>query len=127
MFKEEPLEKKDVPVVLSEEQRRARINKALGYPVTFNDFSQCVFEKYQVDLIKTNNASFYPTSDNSGRGIEATAVRRGGTLRAAITHGIVTGITLEQADNLKPYIVTWLADEIRAHVLQVVTGPTDPN
>ena len=111
----------------TEEQRRARINKALGYPVMFNDFSQNTFEKYQVDIIKTNNDSFYPVNDNSGRGIEATSVRRGGTLRAAIVHGILTGMTLEQAGNLKPYIVTWLADEIRLHVVSVVSAPTDPN
>lgn len=117
----------EVKPILTEEQRRARINKALGYPVNFHDFSQNALEKYQVDIIKTNNASFYPMSDNSGRGVEATSVRRGGTLRAAITHGIVTGITLEQANNLKPYIVTWLADEIRIHVVRVVNGPTDPN
>lgn len=117
----------DEKLQLTEEQRRARINKALGYPVMFNDFNQNTFEKYQVDIIKNNNESFYPVSDNSGRGIEATSVRRGGTLRAAITHGILTGMTLEQAGNLKPYIVTWLADEIRLHVVNVVSAPTDPN
>jgi hypothetical protein len=112
---------------MTEEQRRVRIIKALGYPVFFNDFSQTILEKYQVDIIKTNNASFYPVDGDSSRGIEATAVRRGGTLRAAIEHGILTGITQQQAADLAPYIVTWLADEIRAHVLKIVSGPTDPN
>lgn len=113
--------------VLTEEQRRARINKALGSPITYHDFSQATFEKYQVDIIKNNNASFYPISDDSSRGIEATAVRRGGTVRAAIAYGIITGITSEQAQELTPYIVTWLADEIRLHVVNIVSGPTDPN
>lgn len=117
----------EVKPILTEEQRRARINKALGYPVTFNDFSQNTFEKYQVDIIKNNNETFYPMSDNSGRGIEATAGRRGGTVRTAIVHGIITGISLEKVDHLKPYIVTWLADEIRIHVINVVSEPTDPN
>ncbi len=115
------------PEALSLEQLMEKINKALGYMVMLNDFSQATFEKYQVDIIKNNNASFYPVAENSSRGIEATAVRRGGTLRTAIIHNILSGMTLEQADGLKPYIVTWLADAIRMHVVQVVNGPTDPN
>lgn len=118
---------KQEPKELTEEERRARIEKALGYPVSYNDFNQTVFEKYQVDIIRNNNEAFYSLTDGSGRGVEATAVQRGGTVRAAIAHGILTGITQEQCAALKPYVVRWLADEIKLHVLKVVEGPTDPN
>lgn len=97
------------------------------YGITFElkDFNQEQFEIYQPAAIAASKRAY--TEFESGTGITATAVVRGETVRAAISAGILSGIKVEEVGKLKPYIVTWIADEVRDHVKKVVSEPIDPN
>jgi len=89
------------------------------------DFSQKKFESYQLAVLKASKEAYVAFSDDSG--VSASAVVRGQTVREAIRFEIIRGIEMKDVDEMKPYVVTWLADVIQAHVKEVTTAPTDPN
>jgi len=95
--------------------------------VILNDFSQKQFEAFQMGAIVASRDSFVAFNSSTHDGVSATAMVRGQTVRKAIETGILTGITVEQVDGLKPYVVAWLADEVQKHVKFVTTAPVDPN
>lgn len=97
------------------------------FGITFHlhDFSQKVFETYQKAVILASKESFVSFSDKEG--VSATASVRGETVRVAIKTGILSGLSVDDVNGLKPYVVSWIADEVRAHVTAVTTAPPDPN
>jgi hypothetical protein len=99
--------------------------KKFDIEIELRDFTQAEFEKYQPLVIKASRAA-YVEFDN-GAGVSATSVIRGETVRAAIVTGFLTGVTVEQVAGMKPYVVTWIADEVAKHVKKVTTEPIDPN
>ncbi len=98
-----------------------------GVSIELFDFSQKMFELYQMAVIKASRDAYVSFSDSNGAGVSAQAVVRGETVRKAIQFEIIKGIEIKDVDTLKPYVVTWLADEIQAHVKKVTTAPPDPN
>lgn len=101
--------------------------KRFDLSLSLQDFSQGQFEKYQIETIKASRDAYVLFTDQ-GSGVTASAKVRGEVVRSAIRNGIISvGITPEEVDGLKPYLVEWLADEIRKHVTQVTTAPADPN
>lgn len=96
-----------------------------GLDVHMHDFSQKQFEQYQKETIKASRDAYFAFSDSNG--VTASAFVRGETVRTAIRLEIISVLTIEEVDNLKPYIVTWIADELRKHVTDVTTEPADPN
>lgn len=108
----------DMPVIDTKEK--------YGVAIHLHDFGQAVFEQYQTETIKASRDAFFQFSQE-GAGVTATAAVRGKTVRTAIRLKIVTGITAEDVDSMKPYIVEWLADMIKAHVVSIVSAPADPN
>lgn len=93
--------------------------------VNFHDFNQSVFEDYQLTTVKAAQAAFFQFGSD-GSGVTAQSHVRGVTVRTAIRLKIVSGVTLKEANDLKPYVVDWMADEIKKHVANVVTPPVDP-
>jgi hypothetical protein len=98
-----------------------------GVTVAFHDFGQAQFEQYQEAAVRAARDAFYLFSGSDGAGVTATAKVRGETVRAALRTGILSGLTLEEVGGLKPYVVEWIADLLRAHVTHVTTAPPDPN
>jgi hypothetical protein len=96
-----------------------------GLTCTLHDFGQKVFEQYQLSTMKASRDAFVKFDGEVG--VSASASVRGETVRAALKHGILSGITNEDIDQAKPYAIAWLADEIKAHVIAVTTEPADPN
>jgi hypothetical protein len=96
-----------------------------GVTINLHDFGQTVFEEYQTRTIKAGQEAFYEFS--GGQGVTATAFVRGMTVRTALSLGILSGIETKDIADMKPFIVTWIADEIKAHVTRVVSEPADPN
>lgn len=96
-----------------------------GIDAHFHDFSQKQFEQYQKETIKASRDAYFAFSESNG--VSAVAVVRGETVRAAIRFEILTGLTLDEVNSLKPYVVEWIADEVRKHVTLVTTAPADPN
>jgi len=96
-----------------------------GVALSLCDFSQLQFEKYQEETIKAAKAAYISFSPDTG--VSATAMVRGETVRSAIRNKIVANFEVADVDGLKPYLVEWMADEIRKHVTQVTTAPADPN
>lgn len=97
-----------------------------GLKVNLHDFSQVIFERFQEATVKATRDAFYKFNDTD-RGVTATAVQRGEMVRAAIKFEVISGLTAEQVNDLKPYVVTWLANEIQNHVIAITTAPADPN
>ncbi len=97
------------------------------YDVTLNlhDFGQSVFEDYQLTTVKAARDAFFQFGAD-GAGVSAQSHVRGVTVRTAIRLKIVSGVTLKEVNDLKPYVVDWMADEIKKHVTNVVTPPVDP-
>jgi acetate kinase len=96
-----------------------------GLTINLHDFSQAQFEEYQPQVIKAAKLAY--TEFDGGTGVSASSVTRGETVRAAVKAGFLTGVTVEEIGELKPYVVEWLADQVRDHVKKVTTAPTDPN
>lgn len=96
-----------------------------GVKVNFHDFSQRQFETYQKETIKASRDAYFSFSESNG--VTASAFVRGETVRAAIQCEIISGLSAAEVNDLKPYVVTWIADELRKHVTAVTTAPTDPN
>ena len=99
-----------------------------GVTMSLHDFGQSVFEDYQLTTVKAAQAAFFQFGSD-GSGVTAQSHVRGVTVRTAIRLKIVSGVTLEEINNLKPYVVDWMADEIKKHVTNVVKPPvdSDPN
>lgn len=97
-----------------------------GYTINFHDFGQAVFENYQLKTVKAQQQAFFEFASN-GQGVRATAVERGETVRSALSLGIISGITANEIAEMKPYVVEWIAEQIRKHVAEVVNTPADPN
>lgn len=98
-----------------------------GITICLRDFSQKTFEQYQLAVIKASRAAFVQFSETTNDGVSATAYVRGETVREAIRHEIVSGLEIKEVDDLKPYVVSWLANVIQVHVKNVTTAPPDPN
>ncbi len=96
-----------------------------GIKINLHDFSQKSFETFQKKTIEASSVAFVAFSEREG--VTAVAVVRGETVRVAITTGILSGLSVEDVNELKPYVVAWIADEVRAHVTAVTTAPPDPN
>ena len=110
---------------LTQEERRAKINKALGCEVIYNDFSQAQFEKYQKATLIATRAAY--VAFESGGGGTADAELRGESVREALRLGILSGFEVEKIGELKPYVVNWMAEELKAHVISITTEPISPN
>ncbi len=100
-------------------------DKKFGLAVNFHDFGQKMFEQYQNAFLQASKEAYYAFSPTGG--VSAQASIRGETVRAAIQFGIISGIDVKEVDQMKPYVVEWLANQIQAHVKSVVTAPADPN
>lgn len=103
-----------------------REEEKYGVKVEFRDFGQSAFETYQLTAVKASQHAFFSFGQD-GTGVTAQAHVRGESVRAALRLKIVTGVTLEQVASMKPYIVEWIADELKKHIAQVVSAPADPN
>jgi hypothetical protein len=99
--------------------------KKYGVSINLHDFGQAVFEEYQLSTLKASQTAFFQFGSD-GTGVTAQAHVRGVTVRTAVRLKIVTGITLDELESMKPYVVDWMADEIKKHVKNVVTPPVDP-
>ncbi len=97
-----------------------------GITIHLHDFTQGVFSKYQKTTIQASKDA-YVAFNTSGVGVTATAEVRGESVKAAINLGILSGLRLKDVDELKPYVVNWIADELSKHVKAVTTEPADPN
>lgn len=97
-----------------------------GVSINLHDFGQDVFEKYQMETIKAARDAFFQFGGD-GAGVTAQARVRGETVRTAIRLKILSGIQLADLTDMKPYVVDWIADEIKKHVTSVVMAPNDPN
>lgn len=97
-----------------------------GIKINLHDFNQGAFVKYQKATIEASKDA-YVVFNNSGVGVSATAEVRGESVKAAINLEILTGIKPEEVDELKSYVVNWIADELAKHVKAVTTEPADPN
>ncbi len=99
-----------------------------GVTMSLHDFGQSVFEDYQLTTVKAAQAAFFQFGSD-GSGVTAQSHVRGVTVRTALRLKIVSGVTLKEVNDLKPYVVDWMADEIKKHVANVVTPPvdSDPN
>lgn len=97
-----------------------------GVSITLHDFGQGAFEKYQMETIKAAREAFFQFSED-GTGVTAQARVRGETVRVALRNKIISGIQLADVADMKPYVVDWMAEEIKKHVNNVVTAPNDPN
>lgn len=95
-----------------------------GVTMSLHDFGQSVFEDYQLTTVKAAQAAFFQFGSD-GSGVTAQSHVRGVTVRTALRLKIVSGVTLEEINDLKPYVVDWMADEIKKHVTNVVTPPVD--
>ncbi len=98
-----------------------------GVSITLHDFGQNTFETYQMETIKAARQAFFQFSAETGQGVTAQARVRGETVRTAIRLKILSGVQLSDLSDMKPYVVDWIAEEIKKHVSNVVTAPTDPN
>lgn len=107
----------EMPVMDSKEKYGVRVN--------LHDFGQATFEDYQIATLKASRHAFFQFGAD-GSGVTANAHVRGETVRVAIRLKIVTGVTVDEVKDMKPYVVEWLAGEISQHVKQVVTAPADP-
>jgi hypothetical protein len=96
-----------------------------GITGELKDFSQAQYEVFQPLVHQGSKAAYMPIDGTPG--LTAVAVVRGATCRAAITAGILTGITEEQIGAMKPPAVRWLSNEIEKHVRSVTTPVDDPN
>jgi hypothetical protein len=97
-----------------------------GYSITLHDFGQTKFETYQMETLKAARQAFFQFSDD-GQGVTAQARVRGETVRVALRLKIISGIELSDLEDMKPYVVEWIAEEIKKHVTNVATAPSDPN
>lgn len=97
-----------------------------GVSINLHDFGQSTFEQYQMETIKAARDAFFQFGGD-GTGVTAQARVRGTTVRVALRHKIISGIEIEKVGDMKPYVVDWIADEIKKHVTNVVTAPNDPN
>jgi len=97
-----------------------------GIKINLHDFNQGAFAKYQKATIEASKDA-YVAFNNSGVGISATAEVRGESVKVAINLGILSGVGLKEVDELKSYVVNWIADELSKHVKAVTTEPADPN
>lgn len=97
-----------------------------GLTINLHDFGQPVFEDYQMRTLKAAQEAFFQFSSN-GNGFSAESFVRGMTVRTALSLGIISGIEAKDIADMKPYVVTWIADEVKAHVTRVVSEPADPN
>lgn len=97
-----------------------------GLMINLHDFGQTTFEEYQIQTLKTAQEAFFKFSDN-GQGVTASALVRGMTVRTALSLGILSGIDAKEISDMKPYVIAWIADEVKAHVRRVVSEPADPN
>lgn len=97
-----------------------------GVSINLHDFGQAVFEDFQMKTMKASQAAFFQFSTDGG-GVTSQARVRGETVRTAIRLKIISGIQLADLTDMKPYVVDWIADEIKKHVTNVVTAPNDPN
>ncbi len=96
--------------------------------VNFHDFGQKTFEQYQIEVIKASRAAYFSFGEaNGGNGVSASASVRGETVRKALKYKIISGIDIKDIDDMKPYVIEWLANEIQSHVKHVTTAPADPN
>lgn len=101
------------------------VQEKYSLKICFHDFDQAVFAQYQKQtLIASKNAY---VAFNNDTGVTATAELRGESVKAAIQLEIISGIETSHIGTLKPYVVNWLADELRKHVTAVTTEPADPN
>ena len=98
-----------------------------GVAIHLHDFGQKTFEKYQMAVIRASKEAFVQFSQTTNDGVTATAFVRGETVREALKAGIISGIEPKDIDEMKPYVVSWIADEIQNHVKLITTAPTDPN
>lgn len=98
-----------------------------GFTIKLHDFGQRIFETYQTAVVKASRDAFFAFDGGGGRGVSAESAVRGEAVRAALQLGILSGIDEKQINEAKPYVVTWLADVIKNHVITVTTEPTDPN
>jgi hypothetical protein len=97
-----------------------------GVSINLHDFGQTVFEDYQLTTIKAAQAAFFQFGAD-GSGVTAQAHVRGVTVRTALHLKIISGIQFDDVKDMKPYIVAWIADEVKKHVTSVATAPNDPN
>ena len=99
-----------------------------GVTMSLHDFGQSVFEDYQLTTVKAAQAAFFQFGSD-GSGVTAQSHVRGVTVRTALRLKIVSGVTPKEVNDLKPYVVDWMADEIKKHVANVVKPPvdSDPN
>lgn len=97
-----------------------------GIKLNLHDFSQGMFVQYQKATIQASKDA-YVAFNTSGVGVTATAEVRGESVKAAINIGILSGIDVKDVDELKSYVVNWIADELSKHVKTVTTEPADPN
>lgn len=96
-----------------------------GVAAELKDFGQKTFEVFQRETLKASAEAYFAWSPTSG--VTAQAYVRGCTVREAIRLEILVGVDMAKVDDMKPYVVEWLADEIRKHVKEVTTAPADPN
>ena len=97
-----------------------------GVSINLHDFGQALFEDFQMKTMKASQAAFFQFGTD-GSGVTSQARVRGETVRTAIRLKIISGIQLTDLTDMKPYVVDWIADEIKKHVTSVVTAPNDPN
>jgi hypothetical protein len=100
-----------------------------GVTVHFHDFGQRTFENYQKTYITASRDAFVQWGNGSSRnGISANAEIYGAAVRLSLQFEIISGFEAKAIDDMKPYVVKWLADEINIHIKKVVTAPADdPN
>ena len=108
------------------EQQVIQSIEKYGISVNLHDFGQSTFESYQMETLKAARTAFFQFSEN-GQGVTAQARVRGETVRTSIRLKIVSGVSLSDVGEMKPYVVEWIADEVQKHIASVVKAPTDPN
>lgn len=107
-----------MPVLKTEEK--------YGLTLHFHDFGQGAFAQYQMETLAAAQKAFFQFAQN-GSGVSSDAFERGEALKAAIRNGIVSGVTIESVNELKPFVVSWAVELLKAHIKNVTTEPADPN
>ena len=105
---------------------KSLIHKKYKLDLQLQDFSQKAFEQYQMRVLQATSRA-YVSYEGTNLGVTATAIVRGETIRAAIQHGILTGMNADEVDNLAPAAVVFIADKIAKHVKEITTHEPDPN
>jgi acetate kinase len=97
-----------------------------GVHLNLHDFGQDAFAEYQMQRLTAERKAFIQFSED-GNGVTAQAPVRSAIVRTAISLEIISGIQIEDIGDMKPYVVQWIADEIKKHVTNVVSAPPNPN